>query len=321
MDNREISIQLRPKTLADFIGQENITNKLKVYLYSAKKRKSTMDHLLFYGPPGLGKTSLAHVIANEVNAKIYSVSAPSIETVQEIVEIIAQLNKNDILFIDEIHRLDKKIEELLYSVIEDFKLNISYKSEDSTKVLSLNLPPFTVIGATTKISAISKPLRDRFGITFKFEYYKADELGEILKNNLEKFDLKIEEKAIYTIAKRSRNTPRILNILLKRLYDFSIYNALKALKESDVLSYFDFIGIDELGLNETDYEILKVFYNKFKDTPTSLEVIAEYINEDYNDIKTMNEPFLVFLGLIDRTKRGRKLTEKGLEHCKRIFTI
>lgn len=310
MPKKEI-LNLRPTKLEDFFGQNDIINQLKVFLFSAKKRKSSLDHLLFYGPPGLGKTTLANVIANELESKIISVSAPSIESIGEMVEIVSQISEGNILFIDEIHRLEPEIEEILYSVLEDSTINISYKNEDRTKILSLNLPHFTIIGATTNASKLSTPLRDRFGIVFKFSYYSNYELSQIIQNNAKKLSLNIGKESALEIARRSRKTPRVSNNILKRLLDYKIYNNLNNITQKDISNFFDFIDINESGLTKLDFEIISIFYNKFSNTGVSMDIIAQYLNENPNDIIQINEPYLVNLGLIERTKTGRKLTESG----------
>ena len=311
MVKENFEIILRPSNLKHFFGQEKIKNRLKVFIFSAEKRCQSLDHCLFYGPPGLGKTTLANVISNELKSKIYSVSAPSIETPAEMIEIIAQINHKDILFIDEIHGLKREIEEILYSVMDDFTLNVSYKNCEKTKILSLKVPHFTIIGATTKPSLMTRPLRERFGIQFRFEYYTDDELKEIVKFNCEKMKIKVDDNIALEIAKRSRKTPRIVNNLIKRLVDYSIYYKIDNITYNNILTFFNFLGIDELGLNELDYEILHILFDKFNNKGASLENVADYLNENVNNIKEMNEPFLVSIGLIERTKVGRKVTELG----------
>ena len=222
----------RPNLLSDFVGQDEIVNKLKIYIYSAKERNETLDHTLFYGPPGVGKTSLAFIIAHEFNSKIKVVSAPTLKTIGDLVGILSILDPGDVLFVDEIHRLDKSLEEILYSVLEDFKLNITFKNSEQVKLVNFDISPFTFIGATTQIALISSPLRDRFGITFKFDYYTVEEISKIIRENTIKMGFSIDNSEAIEIAKRSRKTPRIANNLLKRIVDFTIYeNSKKITKQ------------------------------------------------------------------------------------------
>lgn len=305
---------LKPCSIDEFFGQKEIINKLKVYIYSAKKRKDILDHIMLYGPPGCGKTTLANVISLEMKSKLIEVSAPSISNLSEMVEIISQIKENDILFIDEIHGLKKEIEETLYSVLENFKLNISYKNDEKTKILSIDIPHFTLIGASTNIAKLSKPLRDRFGIIFKFEYYTDDELSSIIEMNKTKLGMIFSSsESSLLIAKRSRRTPRIANNILKRLLDYKIYYSLKIIDKKKILDFFEFIDIDEYGLSKNDYEIIRIFYVYFKNTAVSIETIASYLNENPHDIKQMNEPHLLNLGIIEKTKLGRKITIFGIK--------
>ena len=309
----------RPNLLSDFVGQDEIVNKLKIYIYSAKERNETLDHTLFYGPPGVGKTSLAFIIAHEFNSKIKVVSAPTLKTIGDLVGILSILDPGDVLFVDEIHRLDKSLEEILYSVLEDFKLNITFKNSEQVKLVNFDISPFTFIGATTQIALISSPLRDRFGITFKFDYYTVEEISKIIRENTIKMGFSIDNSEAIEIAKRSRKTPRIANNLLKRIVDFTIYENSKKITKQILNNAFAMLKIDKDGLRKEDIDILKLMYKKFKNVPISLEVIASYIGENVNNIRDVYESYLVNEGYIERTKRGRILTLKGIKKCEEVL--
>ena len=309
----------RPNLLSDFVGQDEIVNKLKIYIYSAKERNETLDHTLFYGPPGVGKTSLALIIAHEFNSKIKVVSAPTLKTIGDLVGILSILDPGDVLFVDEIHRLDKSLEEILYSVLEDFKLNITFKNSEQVKLVNFDISPFTFIGATTQIALISSPLRDRFGITFKFDYYTVEEISKIIRENTIKMGFSIDNSEAIEIAKRSRKTPRIANNLLKRIVDFTIYENSKKITKQILNNAFAMLKIDKDGLRKEDIDILKLMFKKFKNVPISLEVIASYIGENVNNIRDVYESYLVNEGYIERTKRGRILTLKGIKKCEEVL--
>ena len=313
MNNELLSI-IRPKSFNDYYGQNQIVNELKVYIYSAKKQKTCLDHILLIGPSGMGKTSLSYIIANEMNTKIRVINAPMIVTIQDLIEVLATIKENEIFFIDEIHRLDKKIEEILYSVMDDFLINLTYKSEEKTKVVSIKIPKFTLIGATTLEGQLSVPLRDRFVIKFHFEPYSLSELNQILLNNSKKFNITFEnEDASLFFAKRVKNNPRILNNLLKRLSDFCLYKDKNTANLNFLEEFFKFIQIDDFGLTLFDRKILKTLYEVFQSDPVSLESLASVLNENVINIKENYEPYLVTIGLIARTRRGRMLTKKGQE--------
>ena len=309
----------RPNLLSDFVGQDEIVNKLKIYIYSAKERNETLDHTLFYGPPGVGKTSLAFIIAHEFNSKIKVVSAPTLKTIGDLVGILSILDPGDVLFVDEIHRLDKSLEEILYSVLEDFKLNITFKNSEQVKLVNFDISPFTFIGATTQIALISSPLRDLFGITFKFDYYTVEEISKIIRENTIKMGFSIDNSEAIEIAKRSRKTPRIANNLLKRIVDFTIYENSKKITKQILNNAFAMLKIDKDGLRKEDIDILKLMFKKFKNVPISLEVIASYIGENVNNIRDVYESYLVNEGYIERTKRGRILTLKGIKKCEDVL--
>ena len=309
---------LRPTSLENFFGQIQIKKELEVYIFSAKKRKTVIDHMLFYGPPGLGKTSLAYVIANEMSAKIITISASAIKDVPDLISILGTLDPGTILFIDEIHNLDREIEEILYNAMEDFKLNITYKSEESSKAITIDLSPFTLIGATTLAGNISTPLRDRFGIVFKFSYYSDKDLKEIIKYNAKKMRLHLLVPAINEITTRCRKTPRIANNILKRLLDYSIFYNIKKFDDKNIQEAFKFLNIKKYGLTNEDIQVLKCLYINFKSKPVSLEAIASILNENVINLRDINEPFLVSQNFIERTKQGRQITKKGIEIYKEI---
>lgn len=302
----------RAKNFYEFFGQEQIVKELKVYLYSAQQRKRCLDHILFYGPSGVGKTTLATIISNELNKEIKILNAPVIETVQDLVEVLASVKEGDIVFIDEIHRLDKKIEEVLYSVLEDFVLNIPYKNKEKCKILKISLPFFTMIGATTIDGLISAPLRERFGIKFHFEAYTKSEISQLVNYNLNKLNYSfIDEKLALEFADRTKLNPRIANNLIKRLNDYLIFKNIDCIDEITLNEFFEFLKIDIFGITETDKKIIKTMYENFQDQPVSLESISTLINENPINLKEIYEPYLVTIGFINRTRRGRVLTKLG----------
>ncbi len=312
--NSELLSIVRPKSFNDYFGQHQIVNELKVYIYSAKKQKTCLDHVLLIGPSGMGKTSLAYVLSEEMKCKIRVINAPMIDTIQDLVEILASIKENEIFFIDEIHRLDKKIEEILYSVMDDYIINLTYKSEEKTKIISIKLPKFTLIGATTLEGYLSVPLRDRFAIKFHFEPYTEEDLKNILLSSAPKFNVIFEnEEAPKFFVKRVKNNPRILNNLLKRLADYCLYLDKNAANLELLKDFFSFIKINEFGLTIFDLNIIKTLYEVFQSEPVSLESLASVLNENVINLKENYEPYLVTIGIIARTRRGRMLTKKGQE--------
>lgn len=305
---------IRPQVFDEYIGQTDVKENIKVFVKAAKLRNTSLDHVLLYGPPGLGKTTLSHVIANELGVNIKTASGPTIEKSGDLAAILSSLEPYDVLFIDEIHRIPKYIEEILYSAMEDFKLDIIVGSEGQSRNIKIDLPPFTLVGATTRAGDLSSPLRDRFGITCKLEYYKDEELTEIVKRSARVLDLKIEENAASTIAKRSRKTPRIANRLLKRVSDFALVNGLETIDKDITDKSLTKLKVDEYGLDNTDIEYLESLINKFNGGPVGIESIAASIGEEVTTIEDVIEPFLLQEGFIKRTIRGRQVTDKTYEY-------
>jgi len=308
---------LRPSAWNDYIGQARVKNNLHILLSAAKARKQPPEHLLFYGPPGLGKTTLAHLIARELGAQMKLTSGPAIEKVGDLASIITNLNKGDILFIDEIHRLNKSIEEVLYPAMESGTLDIIIGKGPSARTLQLELPPFTLVAATTQVAGLSAPLRSRFsGGSFRLEYYSEADIAEILTRSAKILKVALTDTAVQGIAKRSRFTPRIANYLLKRCRDFAeVHN--NPLDESTAQKALDLLEVDELGLNFSDRELLEIIINKFNNNPVGLSTLAAATGEDANTIENVHEPYLLQLGLIERTPRGRIATPAAIEHLKK----
>ncbi|MDD3919504.1 MAG: Holliday junction branch migration DNA helicase RuvB [Candidatus Pacebacteria bacterium] len=314
--NDTFETELRPTTWNSYIGQDRIKDNLKIILSAAKKREEVPDHLLFYGPPGLGKTTLANLIANETESRIKMIAGPVIEKSGDIVAILTNLKEGDILFIDEIHRINHMIEEYLYSAMEDFKLNLILGKGPMAKTIDLKLPRFTLIGATTRLDLLTSPLRGRFGATFQLNFYSEKEIQKIIKRSSLILKTKIDDDAVLEIAKRSRFTPRIANNLLKRMRDFA------EVKGNGVINYditkesLDFLEIDELGLEKEDRKIISTIINKFNGGPVGIQALAAATNEEERAILDIYEPYLMQLELIQRTPKGRTVTEKACKHLK-----
>lgn len=305
---------LRPHSWEEYIGQKNIKENLKILLTAASQRKHPPEHLLFYGPPGLGKTTLAHLIAHETRAQLKATSGPAIEKVGDLASILTNLSPGDILFIDEIHRLNKAIEEVLYPAMESGSLDIIIGKGPSARTIQLELPPFTLIAATTRIALLSAPLRSRFsGGVFKLEFYTNEEIEKIIERSSKILGVRIDSQAKKEIAKRSRFTPRTANYLLKRARDLAQVQE-KDLSEDTVREALNMIGIDEMGLNQTDRELLKAIEEKFNGGPVGLNTLAAALSEEQATIEDVYEPYLLQLGFIERTSRGRIITDRARKH-------
>lgn len=313
-DTLFLDTTLRPSRWDDYIGQKNIKKNLQILLTAAKERNHPPEHILFYGSPGLGKTTLAHLIAKEINAQMKVTSGPAIEKIGDLASILTNLSPGDILFIDEIHRLNKTIEEVLYPAMESGSLDIIIGKGPSARTIQLELPPFTLIGATTRIAMISSPLRSRFsGGIFKLEFYTNDEIQEIITRSAKILGIELDKSAGAEIAKRSRFTPRTANYLLKRARDFSQVHKSDMTKES-VDESLKLLGIDEVGLTPADRDVLHTIINKFSGGPVGLNTLAAAMSEEQATIEEFNEPYLIQLGFLDRTPRGRVVTTSGYDH-------
>lgn len=322
VDNTEIipDFTLRPQNFDEYIGQQEIKNNLAIAIQAAKKRKEPLDHILLHGPAGLGKTTLAHIIAKEMNVSIKMTSGPALEKQGDLAAILTNLNENDILFIDEIHRLRPAIEEILYTAMEDFGIDIIIGQGPSAKSVRLNLPKFTLIGATTKVSLLSSPLRDRFGNIFKLTFYSNADIFEIIKRTSNLLNFKIEDNAAKEISKSSRQTPRIANRLLKRIRDFAEVKNLNTISLESAKEGLSSLGIDNIGLDQADRDILELIISKFSGGPVGLSAISAATSEEQNTIEEVYEPYLLKIGMLERTHRGRIATRAAFEHLGYEFT-
>ena len=307
-------ISLRPKKFSEYVGQDKVKENLKICISSALKRKEQLDHVLLYGPPGLGKTTLATIIANEMNSNIKITSGPAIEKPGDLAAILSNLEENDILFIDEIHRLSKSVEEILYPALEDFSLDIVIGKGPTAKSIRIDLPKFTLVGATTKIGSLSSPLRDRFGIIEKLELYNQKDLGKIVDRSAHILGYEIEKDAALEIGSRSRGTPRIANRLLKRVRDFAEFENSKIITYELSKMALEKLEIDELGLDQIDREMLETVILNFNGGPVGLDTLAATIGEDKDTIEDVYEPYLMQIGFLTRTQRGRVVTKLAYEH-------
>lgn len=310
----KIEGSLRPQYLKDYIGQQKVKDILGISIEAAKKRGDSLDHLLFYGPPGLGKTTLAGIIANEMGVNIKVTSGPAIEKPGEIASILSSLQEGDILFVDEIHRLNKQVEEVLYPAMEDYVIDIVIGKDTLVRSVRLDLPRFTLIGATTRAGMLSAPLRDRFGVIQHLEYYSVEELKQIIQHSAAILDAKIDDQSALELARRSRGTPRLANRLLKRVRDYAQVKYNGIITSEAVNVALDMLDVDRLGLDRTDRLILETMIEKFDGGPVGLASLAASIGEDSETIEDVYEPYLIKNGLIIRTPRGRTVTEKAREH-------
>lgn len=307
---------IRPQHLEEYIGQTEIKENLRVFIKAALMREEPLDHVLLYGPPGLGKTTLAHIIANELGTAIKTASGPSIEKTGDLAAILSTLEPGDVLFIDEIHRMPKFIEEVLYPAMEDFEIDLVIGTEGKSRNIKIDLPPFTLVGATTRAGDISSPLRDRFGIISKLEYYKKEELKDIIKRTSRVLEMPIEDNAAEELSGRCRKTPRIANRLFKRVRDFALVEGDNCITKELAKNSLNRLKVDEYGLDAIDIEYLTSLITKFNGGPVGVETIATSIGEEVSTIEDVVEPFLLQEGFIKRTPRGRVATEKAYDHLK-----
>ncbi len=313
-EDKSIENVLRPQTLKDYVGQTKIKEKLCIFIDAAKQRKESLDHCLFYGPPGLGKTTLSNIIANEMGVNIKVTSGPAIEKPGDLASILNRLEEGDILFIDEIHRLNRQVEEVLYPAMEDFAIDIMIGKGQDAKSVRLDLPHFTLIGATTRAGLLTAPLRDRFGFIEKLEFYTDNELETIISNSAKKLDVEIDYDGALEMARRSRGTPRLANRLLKRVRDFAQIK-FEGIITHEVATYaLDQMEVDTMGLDSTDRDLLLTIIEKFSGGPVGLDTLAAATGEDSGTIEDVYEPFLIKNGFINRTPRGRVATERAYKH-------
>ena len=313
-EDKKIETSLRPQLLSEYIGQERIKSTLKIFIDAAKSRKEPLDHVLFYGPPGLGKTTLCGIIANEMGVNMKVTSGPAIEKPGEIAAILNGLSEGDVLFVDEIHRLNRQVEEVLYPAMEDYAIDIMLGKDSSARSIRLELPKFTLVGATTRAGLLTAPLRDRFGIIQKMDFYTPAELKTIVMRSADVMQVKIEEEGAFEIARRSRGTPRLANRLLKRVRDFAQVKYDGVITKAVADFALDILDVDKLGLDNNDRAILNAMIQKFSGGPVGLDTLAACLGEDAGTLEDVYEPYLLMNGLINRTPRGRVATEAAYHH-------
>lgn len=310
----QASVQLRPSRIVDYIGQTQIKQNLNLAIKSARTRKSPLDHMLFYGPPGLGKTTLAQILANEMTAQLKVTAGPAIQRAGDLAALLSNLSPGDILFIDEIHRLNRSVEEILYTAMEDYAVDIIMGKGIGAQSLRIDIAPFTLIGATTRYGALSSPLRDRFGMISRLQFYNLEEMKELIRRNAKILKLELDEDSLTELASRTRYTPRIANRILKRVRDYCVANKLLKIELRHIEEVFDSLSIDSLGLDSGDQQILKIMLDHYRNRPVGLKTLAAAANEDLITIEEVYEPYLLRLGLISRTSQGRILTPKAIKH-------
>ncbi len=313
-EDYKIETSLRPQALSEYIGQEKIKENLKVYIEAAKQRRESLDHVLFYGPPGLGKTTLAGIISNEMGTHIKITSGPAIAKPGEMAAILSGLQEGDVLFVDEIHRLNRQVEEVLYPAMEDYAIDVMIGKGESARSIRLTLPKFTLVGATTRAGMLSAPLRDRFGVVCHMEYYTVDELKTIITHSADKLNVLIDEQGAYELARRSRGTPRLANRLLKRVRDFAEVKYDGRITYEVASFALDLLEVDKMGLDQNDRNMILTIIEKFQGGPVGLDTLAAALGEDSGTIEDVYEPYLVKNGLINRTPKGRVATDLAYEH-------